>query len=126
MGLDGGLRRWSFNSSGPIGSVAAAACEHLVGMPKIVDELIVELPLDRLEKLCFSLFDGWCERRNLIPLVYLLSAWPIVSPSVLATSRLLHALRELQQYHPEMLTPAEYRVVTQVLAIDVRRLEQDA
>lgn len=101
-------------------------CKHLVDMPKIVDELIVDVQLDRLERLCLSLFDAWCERRNVIPLVYLMSAWPIVSPSVLATSRLLHALRELQQYNPEMLTPDEYRVVTRILAIDVHRVEQDA
>jgi len=95
-------------------------------MPKLADELIVDAQLDRLERLCLSLFDGWCERRNVIPLAYLMSAWPIVSSSVLATSRLLHALRELQQYHPEILTPDEYRVVTQILAIGVDRVDQDA
>jgi hypothetical protein len=91
----------------------------------MVNELIVDLQRDRLEMLCFSLFNGWCERRNVIPLVYLMSAWPITYRSELATSRLLRALRELHQYHPEMLTPGEYRVVTRILAIDVNRVEQD-
>ncbi|MFK4448098.1 hypothetical protein ABH944_008255 [Caballeronia udeis] len=95
-------------------------------MSKIADELVVDMQFHRLERLCISLFDGWCEGRSVIPLVYLMSAWPIISPTVLATSRLLHALRELQQYHPEMLTPDEHRVVTLILAIDIHGVERDA
>jgi hypothetical protein len=88
-------------------------------MLKIVNEPIVEMQFDRLEKLCLILFDGWRERRRVLPLAYLLSAWPIISPS-----RLTDVLRELQLYHSNMLTPDEDRVITQILGIDVRGMEQ--
>ena len=32
---------------------------------------------DELNELCLALFDGWCERRCVIPLANLLHGWPL-------------------------------------------------
>jgi hypothetical protein len=90
-------------------------------MSKIVDELVVDAQIDELERLCLPLFDRWCERKSVLPLAYLMSAWPIIS-----LSRLLHALRALLQYHPQTLTPDEYQVVAQILRMGVHSVEEDA
>jgi hypothetical protein len=31
----------------------------------------------RVDDLCIALFDRWCERREITPLIYLLHAWPL-------------------------------------------------
>ncbi|RKP55822.1 hypothetical protein [Pararobbsia silviterrae] len=63
-----------------------------------------------LDRFCQSLFDTWCERRYILPLAYLMQAWPIMVPCHDAYSRLhlsLHAL--LDSYCAEL--PPEDQVL---------------
>lgn len=74
--------------------------------------------MEKIDQLCLALFDGWCERRSVIPLAYLMHAWPLLTSVAPARTRLSNVLQELQWFHPESLTPDEHQVIKQVLAID--------
>jgi len=73
---------------------------------------------NEINQLCLRLFDGWCERRCVIPLAYLMHAWPIPTASPLARIRLQSTLRDLKQSHADSLTQDDHHVVEQLLAID--------
>ena len=60
-----------------------------------------------------SLIDGWCERRALRPLAYLLSAYPGVFVHADQQFQLLEALENLKRLGRGYLTPEELRLVTQ-------------
>jgi hypothetical protein len=53
------------------------------------------------EKICLTLFDRWCEQRNVVALAYLMYAWPVLGNSPVVVRRLLQSLRELKKYHHE-------------------------
>ena len=60
-----------------------------------------------------GLIDGWCERRALRPLAYLLSAYPGVFVHADQQFQLLEALKNLKRLGRGYLTPEELRLVTQ-------------
>ena len=72
----------------------------------------------QVNDLCIELFDRWCERRELTPLVYLLHAWPILPSTPRAIEALLGALRDLRIFHAEALDDLEHQLIDtiQVLA----------
>jgi hypothetical protein len=59
-----------------------------------------------------SLFDGWCERRNVTALAYLMHAWPMIDDDVFLIRRLLQSLRELEKYHQDALLESEVVLIT--------------
>ncbi|MDH6147655.1 MULTISPECIES: hypothetical protein [Paraburkholderia] len=70
-----------------------------------------------VDDLCIALFDRWCERREITPLIYLLHAWPFLpSPShpVRVVSRTLH---DLSRFHSEALDDNERELITSVKAL---------
>jgi hypothetical protein len=69
-----------------------------------------------LHALCLYLFDVWCERRNVIPLAYLMHNWPMVSAGAGARSRLIKAFRDLQKWHADASLPTEHQMISRVLA----------
>jgi hypothetical protein len=60
-----------------------------------------------------GLTDGWCERRALRPLGYLLRAYPGVLTHTDEQFQLLEALKNLKRLCRDYLTPEELRLVTQ-------------
>jgi len=62
-----------------------------------------------------SLIDGWCERRALRPLAYLLSAYPGVFVHADQQFQLLEALKNLNRLSLDHLTLEELQLVTQAL-----------
>ena len=60
-----------------------------------------------------GLIDGWCERRELRPLAYLLSAYPGVFVHADQQFQLLEALKNLKRLCRDHLTPEELRIITQ-------------
>ena len=60
-----------------------------------------------------GLIDGWCERRALRPLAYLLSAYPGVFVHADQQFQLLEALKNLKRLGRGYLTLEELRLVTQ-------------
>ncbi|WP_233863728.1 hypothetical protein [Paraburkholderia adhaesiva] len=57
----------------------------------------------QVDDLCIALFDHWCERRELIPLVYLLHVWPFLPSTPHAVATLSAALRDLLVFHDETI-----------------------
>jgi hypothetical protein len=60
-----------------------------------------------------DLINIWCERRALLPLAYLLPAYPGVSAHTDQQFQLLEALKNLKRLCLDHLTPQELRLVTQ-------------
>lgn len=71
--------------------------------------------MEEIDQLCLLLFDAWCEGRSIIPLAYLMYAWPISPPGPLAATRLSNTLQQLQRLHCESLTQRDQQVVRRVL-----------
>jgi hypothetical protein len=66
---------------------------------------------DELNELCLALFDGWCERRCVIPLAYLLHGWPLVDATQWSLKRLRDILRDLECWHLNDLSVEESRTI---------------
>ena len=60
-----------------------------------------------------TLIDGWCERRALRPLHFLLRAYPAGVAHTDQKFELLDALKDVKGLSREDLTPEELRLVTQ-------------
>jgi hypothetical protein len=71
---------------------------------------------DEIDRLCVHLFDIWCERRSVIPLAFLMHAWPILKTAPLARTHLLNTLQELRRLHPDSLTEEDHQIIEQVLS----------
>ena len=66
-----------------------------------------------LSKTLDGLINGWCERRALRPLGYLLQAYPGVLTHTEKQFQWLEALKNLKRLGRGYLTPEELRLVTQ-------------
>lgn len=75
--------------------------------------------MEETNRLCMHLFDSWCARRSVIPLSFLMHAWPVLKATPLARAHLLNTLKELRKFHPDSLTEADHQVIELVLEIDV-------
>ncbi|HEY1999058.1 hypothetical protein [Paraburkholderia sp.] len=72
-----------------------------------------------VSRLCLFLFDSWCERRSIVPLAYLMHAWPVLIMDQSGVGRLVSVLRELQAFHPDALTQDERVAIEDVMSISV-------
>lgn len=71
----------------------------------------------QVDDLCILLFDRWCERREITPLLYLLHAWPLL-PSTPHPARLVcSALRDLSRFHREALDNEDQELIASILAL---------
>jgi hypothetical protein len=70
-----------------------------------------------IDRLCCQFFDDWCERRGVLPLAYLMHAWPMPDKCDKTIDRLLRTLKELRQYHPEFLTLPESTAIERLLLL---------
>jgi hypothetical protein len=77
-----------------------------------------------MDRLCLVLFDSWCECRSVIPLAYLMYAWPILVGDLYAVTRLLSAMQELRQFHPEALLPDDHDVMERLQTIHDRAVNR--
>jgi hypothetical protein len=73
---------------------------------------------DELTEKCLALFDTLCERRSVLPLVYLMHAWPMTDRSNRAQSMLFETLRDLKKWHSDSLTQDERQLIEQILELD--------
>ncbi|POR51611.1 hypothetical protein B0G62_106145 [Paraburkholderia eburnea] len=70
----------------------------------------------RIEACCVTLFERWCEGRLVIPLAYLMSVWPLATPSPLYMRRLSRSLDDLVRAHGEMLGDDDCRLIEDAIA----------
>lgn len=71
----------------------------------------------QMEACCFLLFERWCEERRVIPLAYLMHAWPLATPSPVYVRRLSRALHDLILLHAESLGIDDCRLIEDAIAI---------
>jgi hypothetical protein len=64
-----------------------------------------------VEQICLTLFDRWCEQRNVLALAYLMYGWPLTGDDPSLPRRLLQSLRELGEHHREALLSEEAALV---------------
>jgi len=60
-----------------------------------------------VEQICLTLFDRWCEQRNVLALAYLMYRWPLAGDDPSLVRRLVQSLRELGEHHHESLRNEE-------------------
>lgn len=72
---------------------------------------------NEIEHLCLQLFDRWCKQRSVIPLAYLMHAWPVCVSDTWARVRLLSTLRELRQFHSCSLQPDDHQAIERFVMI---------
>jgi hypothetical protein len=68
-----------------------------------------------LDQYCRSLFDRWCEHRQVLPLAYLMQAWPIMMPSHESYRRLHITLGALLESYQTELSLEEQRLIRSAL-----------
>ena len=88
-----------------IESVRGSSLSSLDGIPQSMEFNIFNT-LD-------GLINGWCERRALRPLAYLLPDYPGVFAHTDQQFQLLEALKNLKRLCRDHLTPEELRLITQ-------------
>jgi hypothetical protein len=88
-----------------IDAVRGSSLSSLDGIPQSMEFNIFKT-LD-------GLINGWCERRALRPLAYLLPAYPGVFPHTDQQFQLLEALKNLKRLCRDHLTPEELGLITQ-------------
>jgi len=71
----------------------------------------------QVDDLCIALFDRWCERREITPLIYLLHAWPLFPSNAHPVKRLGAALRDLSTFHTETLDDMDRELIDNVHAL---------
>jgi hypothetical protein len=71
----------------------------------------------RVDDLCIALFDRWCERREITPLIYLLHAWPLFSFNSHPVKRLGAVLFDLSTFHTETLDDMDRELIENVHAL---------
>ncbi|WP_224008635.1 hypothetical protein [Paraburkholderia tropica] len=75
-----------------------------------------ETLIDDLERCCARLFERWCESRRVVPLAYLMHAWPLADASMHPAKRLAGALRDLLHFHADALDSSDRRLIRYALA----------
>ena len=71
----------------------------------------------QIEACCLALFDRWCEKRRVVPLAYLMYAWPIPTPTPPLIRRLSRSLHDLMLSHSDSLDVDECRLIEDAIAI---------
>ncbi|MGT2477266.1 hypothetical protein [Paraburkholderia terrae] len=71
----------------------------------------------QVDELCIALFDRWCERRELTPLLYLLHAWPFFPSTPEPIKAISAALGDLSRFHREALDIRERELIARVFAL---------
>lgn len=65
----------------------------------------------QMEACCSVLFERWCEERRVIPLAYLMHAWPLATRSPATFLRLSKSLRDLVVAHADALDVDDRRLI---------------
>jgi hypothetical protein len=70
-----------------------------------------------MNDLCLQLFDRWCEARSVVPLSYLMAAWPIAVPEPPSARHLSDVLRSLMSAHSDCLETDERQIAEKLIGV---------
>ncbi|MHB9842303.1 hypothetical protein Q8F57_046930 [Paraburkholderia terrae] len=71
----------------------------------------------QVDDLCILLFDRWCERREITPLLYLLHAWPFLPSTPHPVRLVCSALLDLLRFHREALDYEDQELIAGILTL---------
>ncbi|CAG9274846.1 hypothetical protein [Paraburkholderia unamae] len=71
---------------------------------------------EELNALCTQLFDSFCEHRSVLPLAYLMHAWPLVEGSEHGLRTLRQSLLDLDRWHAAEIDATECLLISQILS----------
>jgi hypothetical protein len=83
----------------------------------VVADLSRQKVADELNELCLELFDGWCERRCVIPLAYLMHGWPLLDATPWSFNRLHDNLLDLECWHLDDLSDEDSETIRYLLGL---------
>jgi hypothetical protein len=75
---------------------------------------------EQIETHCRALFERWCETRHVVPLAYLMHAWPMAAPVPRLAGRLAQSLQTLMHLHADALDVEDCRLVEEAISIAER------
>jgi hypothetical protein len=71
---------------------------------------------EEITALCMQLFDSFCERRSVLPLAYLMHAWPLTEANEKGFRMLRQSLRDLSLWHAAEIEGVECLLIGQILS----------
>jgi hypothetical protein len=80
------------------------------------DKRVADTPTG-IDELCNRLFDSFCERKSVMPLAYLMQAWPLIESNSRQLDTLLHCLDDLGRWHTAELLATERTLIRQIVAM---------
>ena len=75
-----------------------------------------EAETETLHALCAQLFESFCAHRSVLPLAYLMHAWPLIESSEEGHRKLRQSLLDLSEWHADEVDPAEYLLISQIVS----------
>jgi hypothetical protein len=87
------------------------------GTKRSGDEVRHTLDALEIERICMRLFDTWCEQRSVLPLAYLMHAWPLAEHTENALKRLSQSLGELLCFNSKMISKIDRELILKIVHI---------
>lgn len=73
----------------------------------------------RIDELCLSLFDHWCEHRRILPLASLMQNWPLLTLDHHRIRKLSRALIDLINFDRHTWTENERTIIFELLEVTI-------
>ncbi|CAB3810552.1 hypothetical protein LMG27177_07286 [Paraburkholderia fynbosensis] len=73
--------------------------------------------IEHINAMCLHLFHLWCETRSVVPLTYLLRAWPLMNSDPETLRRLGTALRDLRRQHLHDFNDGSFQEVCRAIGL---------
>ena len=70
--------------------------------------------VEQLNALCMSLFDRWCEGREVTLLAYLMHCWPMIDSTPHTIRRLGETMRDLRRHHGDQLDKYSFQALCEM------------
>jgi hypothetical protein len=70
--------------------------------------------VEQVNGICISLFDTWCETREVTALAYLMHCWPMIDSTPQTIRRLGETMRDLRRHHSEQLDQYSFQVLSEM------------
>ena len=75
---------------------------------------------EQIETQCLALFERWCETRHVVPLAFLMHAWPLPIPMPHFAGQLVRSLQTLMHLHADALDVEDCRLIEPAISIAER------
>lgn len=70
--------------------------------------------VEQINSICMSLFETWCQTRNVTALAYLMHCWPMIDSTPTTLRRLGESMRDLRRYHAGQLDKEAFQALCDI------------